>query len=77
MRFWISPPVHSVYWWEGAVCREDEIFFTAKTTRELFPRLVEAVTQLHSYDVPQIVFIPIAEGYGGYMDWLRDMVKKR
>jgi periplasmic divalent cation tolerance protein len=70
----IISSIQSIYRWEGKVCRDDEIFFMAKTTRDVFPRLEAAVKKLHSYKVPQIVFVPIADGYGEYLDWLRDMV---
>jgi len=71
----IIAPIQSIYWWEGKVCRADEIFFMAKTTRDVFPQLVEAVERLHSYKVPQLIFVPIAEGSVNYLDWLRDMVR--
>jgi periplasmic divalent cation tolerance protein len=70
----IISDIRSIYWWEGEICRENEIFFTAKTTREAFPQLEAAVKKFHSYKVPQIVFIPIEEGSADYMDWLRGMV---
>lgn len=72
----IIAPIQSIYWWEGKVCRDDETFFMAKTTKDLFPSLVDAVKKLHSYKVPQLVFVPIADGSPDYIDWLRDMVKK-
>lgn len=71
----IVADIHSIYWWEGTVHREPEVFFMAKTTREVFPRLEAAVKKLHSYTVPQIVFLAIDEGSGQYMDWLGAMVR--
>ncbi|MBN2106228.1 MAG: divalent-cation tolerance protein CutA [Deltaproteobacteria bacterium] len=72
----IIAPIQSIYWWEDKICREEEIFFMAKTTRSVFPRLVEAVQRMHSYQVPQLVFVPIADGSANYMGWLRGMVDK-
>ena len=72
----IIAPIQSIYRWEDKVCRDDEIFFMAKTTRDVFPRLVEAVQRLHSYKVPQLVFVPIADGSANYLGWLRGMVDK-
>ena len=72
----IIAPIQSIYWWEDKICHEEEIFFMAKTTRDVFPRLVEAVQRLHSYKVPQLVFVPISDGSGNYVDWLRSMVDK-
>ena len=70
----IIAPIQSIYWWEDRICREEEIFFMAKTTRDVFPRLVEAVQRMHSYKVPQLVFVPIADGSANYLGWLRGMV---
>ena len=70
----IISDIRSIYWWEGKICRETEVFFTAKTTREAFPRLEAAVKKLHSYQVPQIVFIALDEGSADYLAWLRAMV---
>ena len=72
----IIAPIQSIYWWEDKICREEEIFFMAKTTRAVFPLLVEAVQRLHSYKVPQLVFVPIADGSANYVGWLRGMVDK-
>jgi periplasmic divalent cation tolerance protein len=72
----IIAPIQSIYWWEDKICREEEIFFMAKTTRDVFPRLVEAVQRMHSYKVPQLVFVPIADGSANYLNWLRGMVDK-
>lgn len=72
----IISSIESIYWWEGKVCRDDETFLMAKTTRELFPDLADAVKKLHSYKVPQIVFVPITAGSIDYIDWLRETVKK-
>jgi periplasmic divalent cation tolerance protein len=70
----IISDIQSIYRWEGRICREAEVFFTAKTTREAFPRLEAAVKKLHSYKVPQIVFIGLEEGSADYLAWLREMV---
>lgn len=73
----IISDIHSIYWWEGKVCREAEVFFTAKTTREAFPRLEAAVKSLHSYKVPQIIYLPIEAGSAEYLEWLRQMVEQK
>jgi periplasmic divalent cation tolerance protein len=70
----IISSIRSIYRWEGKICRDDEVFFMAKTTIDVFPKLAEAVKKIHSYKVPQLVFVPIADGSGDYLDWLRDAV---
>ncbi|MCX8042873.1 MAG: divalent-cation tolerance protein CutA, partial [Desulfobacterota bacterium] len=47
----IITEIQSLYWWEGNICNDREILLLAKTTDRLFPKLVEAVKTLHSYQV--------------------------
>ena len=72
----IISEIKSVYWWEGKICDEKEVFFTAKTTAGLFPELASEVKALHSYEVPEIVFVPIQDGQKDYMDWISGVTKK-
>jgi periplasmic divalent cation tolerance protein len=65
-------PVRSIYRWEGKICREEETLLVIKTRRALFGALRDRVLALHSYDVPEIVMLPIAEGHEAYMRWLGD-----
>ena len=62
--------VRSVYRWQGAVERADEIAMIAKTTEALFERLAARVRALHSYDTPAIVAWPIVAGDAAYLDWI-------
>ncbi len=71
----ILPEIRSLYWWEGRVCDESEILFTAKTTDACFDELVEEVKRLHSYRVPEIVFVPIAHAAPDYLRWIAEVTK--
>jgi periplasmic divalent cation tolerance protein len=64
-----------LYWWEGRVCDEPEIAFTAKTTAFLFDELVAEVKRLHSYTVPEIVFVPVTASSPDYQRWLSEVTK--
>jgi periplasmic divalent cation tolerance protein len=66
----IVPKVSSVYRWEDAIEHDEEILMVVKTTAELFPEVVTAVRAVHSYDVPEIIALPIVEGNREYLDWL-------
>ncbi len=72
----ILPQIKSVYWWEGKICRDMEVFCIAKTTKALFPKLLEHVKKLHSYMVPEILFIPIQDGLPEYLDWIQTVTSK-
>jgi len=63
-------PVASVYRWQGAVERADEVLLVIKTRRALVPRLGARVRALHSYQLPEVVAVPIAAGSRQYLSWL-------
>jgi periplasmic divalent cation tolerance protein len=62
--------VRSVYRWQGAVERADEVAMIAKTREALFQRLAARVRALHSYDTPAIIAWPIVAGDAAYLDWI-------
>jgi len=62
--------VRSIYWWQGAVQEEPEALFVAKTRASLVPRVVERVNALHSYEVPCVVALPVADGNPRFLDWI-------
>ncbi len=66
----IVPGVRSYYRWKGALQAEDECLLVVKTSRDLFPALVSAMEKAHSYEVPEVVALPIVDGAPNYMNWL-------
>lgn len=68
----IVPEIRSLYWWEGKVCDDREILLIAKTTEGLFQRLVGKVKEMHSYQVPEVVFVPIQNGLPEYLAWIHN-----
>jgi len=69
----IFPGIQSVFWWDGNLCREQEVFMMAKTRAALFPQVRDEVKKLHSYKVPEIILLPIAEGSADYLAWIKDV----
>lgn len=70
----ILGPMTSIYRWEGEVARAEEWLVLAKTTVELRPQVEAAIAQMHSYEVPEIITLPIAGGSDAYLSWLRGSV---
>lgn len=66
----IVPKVNSVYRWEGAIEHDEECLMIVKTRAELLPEVVDSVRAAHSYEVPEIIALPIGGGNAGYLDWL-------
>jgi len=67
-------PVRSIYRWKGKVESAREVLMIVKTSRKRFAALVREVKRLHSYDVPEIVALPIERGSRDYLEWLADSV---
>jgi periplasmic divalent cation tolerance protein len=60
----------SLYWWHGRLEEASEALLTLKTRAELVPTLIARVRQLHSYDCPGVVALPIAAANADYLDWI-------
>ena len=62
--------VRSVYRWKGAVERDQELLCVCKTTRAGFERLRARVVELHPYELPEVIALPVAAGHAPYLDWI-------
>ncbi len=67
-------PVESRYRWEGRVETATEWLCVAKTTAERYDELEAVIVELHSYDVPEILAVPVVRGSAAYLRWLGDEV---
>jgi periplasmic divalent cation tolerance protein len=68
----IVPGVSSVYRWEGAIEQETEALVIFKTTARAAERLVRRVPELHPYEVPEVLALPVEAGYVPYLEWVKD-----
>ena len=66
----LMPPVRSIYHWRGAIEEGDEILMIIKSARPLFEELKATITRLHSYEVPEIIALPIVDGAAPYLAWM-------
>jgi periplasmic divalent cation tolerance protein len=66
----IIPSLESVYRWQGRVHHDQEVLLLVKTTAAALERLVKRVKQLHSYDTPEIIALPIVAGADDYLRWI-------
>jgi periplasmic divalent cation tolerance protein len=71
----IGVPVASTYWWKGKVESAKEYLLLIKTSKKRFAAVRDAVRKLHSYDVPEIIALPIAAGSRAYLDWIAASLK--
>ncbi len=66
-------PVRSSYWWEGKIETAQELLLLIKTTDELVDELIKYLSEMHPYQVPEIVVLPVEKVGGPYERWLRDV----
>jgi periplasmic divalent cation tolerance protein len=71
----IIGPVQSLFWWQGKIDEAQEHLILMKTIKDLFSKLSGKVKALHSYQVPEIIAMPIVEGFKPYLEWLESSLK--
>ena len=71
----IVPKIASRYWWKGRIEKASELLLIIKTQTSLFRRLTARIKKIHSYTVPEIIALPIAQGNPAYLAWIRDSLR--
>lgn len=71
----VLPGVRSCYVWEGKTTWSDEVLLVMKTTQNNYEKLQAKILELHSYDVPEIVALPIEAGFDAYLAWIAQSVQ--
>jgi periplasmic divalent cation tolerance protein len=67
----VIPGMRSLYWWEERVQEAAETVLILKSTAALLDTLTRRIQELHSYELPCVVALPIAGGNPAYLDWIR------
>jgi periplasmic divalent cation tolerance protein len=67
-------PITSVYTWQNQAHQSSEWQLLIKTKQELYPALEQLIQQIHSYEVPEIIALPIVVGAPNYLQWLGEQV---
>lgn len=66
----VTGPITSTYWWQGKMEIEEEWTCAAKTRKELYSDVEKTIREVHPYDEPEIVALPIVSGSQSYLDWI-------
>ena len=66
----IIPRVDSLFWWQGKLDSAQESLLIVKTRARLLPEIIETVKKAHSYEVPEIIALPIIGGNEDYLNWM-------
>lgn len=67
----LIPGVVSWYWWEGSMTADSELMLVIKTVEDRIDELQRELLKIHSYQVPELVILPISGGNQPYLEWVR------
>ena len=73
----VGGPIRSLYRWQGRLADDREWQLVIKTRSDLFDALADRVRALHSYDVPEIIGLPVTVGNPAYLAWLEEVTRPR
>jgi len=68
----LATGLRSIYWWKGKIQDEPEVLCIMKTRSARFEALRSRVKELHSYEVPEIIALPILAGHEPYLEWITE-----
>jgi periplasmic divalent cation tolerance protein len=71
----IIPKIISIYSWQEKINEDEEYLLLIKSRKELFKSIKKTVRDLHSYEVPEIIMLPIKNGLKDYLEWIRKETK--
>jgi len=66
----IFGPASSRFWWQGKIDEAEEYVVFMKTEEGLFEEVAKHVKRLHSYEIPEIIALPIIKGFKPYLEWI-------
>ncbi len=69
-------PIQSTYWWKGEIESSQEWVCLMKSHEDLFQKIETAIKDIHPYEVPEILAIPILTGHQPYIQWMKDELKE-
>lgn len=68
----IVSSIKSLFFWEGETAQEPEVLLIAKSRRALLGKIIEQVKAIHSYQVPEVIALPVIGGSEEYLTWVRE-----
>ena len=71
----LVPQITSMYWWEGKIQDDCEVLLIAKTLAERIEELKRVIPELHPYDVPELLVLPVEDGLPAYLSWVKTEVQ--
>ncbi len=72
----IVGPITSTYWWRGKIETAEEWLCLIKSKTGLYEEVERTINELHTYETPEILALPIVTGSRAYLDWLRETLQR-
>ena len=69
-------PISSLYWWQESTETSEEWLCVVKSRKDLYEALEQAIRQVHPYDVPEILALPVVAGNPDYLEWLNTELRR-
>jgi periplasmic divalent cation tolerance protein len=66
----VIPGIQSIYRWNGKVVQEEEVLLILKTVKPRYRALEKAIKTMHTYEIPEIIALPVKEGFNQYIGWV-------
>jgi periplasmic divalent cation tolerance protein len=67
--------IESLFWWQAKVDKASEVLLIVKSRKDKLAKIIAAVKSAHSYDVPEIIALPIIGGYKPYLKWINESLR--
>ena len=71
----VIPGVESFFCWKGRLCQEKEVLILAKTVNNRVEKIIDKIQEMHSYEVPEIIFLRVERGEKNYLKWMESVIK--
>ena len=66
----VIPSIQSIYRWDGKVVQEEEVLLILKSVKPRYRALEKAIKAMHTYEIPEIIALPVKEGFDRYIGWV-------
>ncbi|MEQ4922227.1 divalent-cation tolerance protein CutA [Proteus hauseri] len=71
----IIPNIKSIYCWNNKIIEDNEVLMMIKSKKNKQQSLIDTLVQIHPYDIPEVIIIPIENGFDGYLNWIHHALK--
>lgn len=71
-----SLDIKSSYFWQGNINEDNEVLLLIKTKKQLYKEVEEFIRNNHSYEIPEVIEVPIKNGFSGYLNWIDKVTKE-